>query len=184
MKGPLRRTHVSMTARDDEAFRSYVLARQRALRRAAFLMSGDWHLADDLVQNTLARLHTRWHRIDSEKGPDAYAHRILANLVIDERRKSWRREVIVDQVFDVVDPPAVSSSVEQRLDLLGALSRLPRGQRVVLVMRYWMDASVHQTAAALGCSEGTVKSQTAKGLHHLRAYLDLADPIEKIEECR
>jgi len=172
-----------MAARDDEGFRSYVIARQRSLRHVAFLMCGDWHQADDLVQSTLTRLYAAWHRVTREQGPDAYAHRILANLVIDERRRPWRREVSVDQIDDRNLRFAGPSPPDERLDLMDALGRLPRRQRVTLVMRFWMDASVSETADAMGCTAGTVKSQTAKGLNNLRALLGdgrtLAGAIEE-----
>lgn len=172
---------MKMSARDDEAFRSYVVSRQRVLRRAAFLMCNDWDQADDIVQGTLTRLYGAWHRITHTQGPDAYAHRILANLVIDERRRSWRREVSVEEIFDRVDLVA-RSETDDRMDLVDALAKLPRGQRLIVVLRFWMDASVAETAKAMGCSTGTVKSQTTKGLNHLRALLGETDALVTVTE--
>jgi RNA polymerase sigma-70 factor (sigma-E family) len=170
-----------LTGGDDEDFRSYALSRQRALRRAAFLMCGDWYQADDFVQATLTRLYAAWHRITAEQGPDAYAHRILANVVIDERRRPWRREVSVEEIFDREDPNPAPNPAE-RLDLIDALARLPRGQRMTLVLRFWLDVSVTGTAEAMGCSPSTVKRQTTKGLNHLRLLLALDDPLVTANE--
>jgi hypothetical protein len=83
---------MGMSAEDDADFRAYVASRQRALRRVALLMCGDWDRADDLVQTALTKLYVAWHRVNNDRGPDAYAHRSLANVVIDERRRPWRRE--------------------------------------------------------------------------------------------
>lgn len=170
-----------MTARDDEAFRSYALSRQRALRRAAFLMCGDWHLADDLVQSTLTKLYAAWHRITAEQGPDAYAHRILANVMIDERRRPWRREVRMKDLPEG-EAPSTEMRPEARMDLVDALAQLPRGQRLTLVLRFWIDLSVASTAEAMGCSPGTVKSQTAKGLSSLRVILGPESPLVTVSE--
>jgi RNA polymerase sigma-70 factor (sigma-E family) len=159
-----------MTASDDDAFRSYALSRQRALRRAAYLMCGDWHLADDLVQSTLTKLYATWHRITVDQGPDAYAHRILANVTIDERRRPWRREVGMRDLPESETPSAEAQSAA-RMDLVDALAQLPPGQRLTLVLRFWIDLSVADTAEAMDCSPGTVKSQTTKGLSSLRSIL-------------
>jgi RNA polymerase sigma-70 factor (sigma-E family) len=162
---------------DDADFRAYVGSRQQALRRAAYLMCGDWDNADDLVQTTLTKLYVAWHRVSRDRGPDAYAHRILANSVIDERRRPWRREFSVDVVMDREDAAASTVRSDERLDIAAALTRLPSRQRVTLVLRFWVDASVEETAAALGCSSGTVKSQTAKALSNLRVLLKTGDAL-------
>jgi RNA polymerase sigma-70 factor (sigma-E family) len=157
-----------MSGSGDAEFRAYVAARQRSLRRTAFFMCGDWNAADDLVQTTLTKLYVAWHRVTSKNGPDAYAHRILANAVIDARRRPWRREISTDSVNDSEDIAASTARSDDRLDLAHALAQLPPRQRVTLILRFWADASVAETADALGCSVGTVKSQTARGLDTLR----------------
>jgi RNA polymerase sigma-70 factor (sigma-E family) len=161
-----------MSGTDDADFRAYVASRQRALRRAAFFMCGDWDNADDLVQTTLTKLYVAWHRVSSKNGPDAYAHRILANAVIDARRRPWRREVSAESLEEREDFAASSTQSDNRLDISQALAQLPARQRVTLVLRFWVDASVAETADALGCSAGTVKSQTARGLDNLRRLLN------------
>lgn len=146
-------------------------------------MCGDWDRADDLVQTALTKLYVAWHRVSREKGPDAYAHRILANAVVDERRRPWRREVATAELTDREDPSIDASASDARLDIAEALAQLPSRQRATLVLRFWADASVADTAEALGCSIGTVKSQTVRALDSLRRLLGVAEPlVDAIEE--
>ena len=158
-----------MSAQHESAFRAFALTRRPALRRTAFLLCGDWHQADDLVQAALVKLYVAWPRIRDHELPDAYTHRILVRCYLDERRRPWRRESPVDLVDDGL---ATARPTDEQLDLRAALARLPRRQRATLLLRFWLDASVAQTADALGCSEGTVKSQTARALTTLRTLLD------------
>lgn len=158
-----------MSAQHEAAFRAFALTRRPALRRTAFLLCGDWHQADDLVQAALVKLYVAWPRIRDHELPDAYTHRILVRCFLDERRRPWRRESPVDLVDDDV---AAVRPADELLDLRAALARLPRRQRATLLLRFWLDASVAETAGALGCSEGTVKSQTARALNTLRTLLD------------
>jgi len=157
-----------MSASHEGAFRAFAVTRRPALRRTAFLLCGDWHQADDLVQTALVKLYVAWPRIRAIESPDAYMHRILVRCFLDERRRPWRRESPVEVLDDV---GAAAAPTEDLLDLRAALARLPRRQRATLLMRYWLDASVAQTAEALGCSEGTVKSQTARAVNTLRELL-------------
>lgn len=153
-------------------FRAWASARREPLRRSAFLMCGDWFLADDLVQDALARLFSVWTRVGQRGNPDAYARRVVVNLLIDERRRPWRRREIN---HDVLPEPGsarrTTSGANLRSDVLAALRKVPIRQRSVLVLRFFEDQSVEDTAAVLGCSSGTVKSQTSKGLANLRAAL-------------
>lgn len=166
-----------MSPVDEAAFRAFAAAHRPALRRAAFLLSGDWHQADDLVQTTLVKLFVAWPRVRSRESPEGYTHRILVRCYLDERRRPWRRESPVDTIdLDA----ATTAPQDDLLDLRTALARLPRRQRATLLMRFWLDASVTQTADALGCSEGTVKSQTARALTTLRGLL--GDPALATEE--
>jgi RNA polymerase sigma-70 factor (sigma-E family) len=166
-----------MSGSDEAEFRVYVASRQAALRRTAFFMCGDWHDADDLVQATLTKLFIAWRRVTSKDGPDAYAYRILANSVIDARRRPWRREVSTESLADGPDTSTSAAATDQRLDLAQALAALPPRQRVTVILRFWVDASVAETAEVLGCSTGTVKSQTARGLESLRRLLRSDDPL-------
>jgi len=158
-----------MSAPHEAAFRSFAAMRRPSLRRTAFLLCGDWHQADDLVQAALVKLYVAWPRLRDSELPDAYTHRILVRCYLDERRRPWRRESPVETLDD---DAAMTRPTDDLLDLRAALARLPRRQRATLLLRYWLDASVAQTADALDCSEGTVKSQTARALTTLRGLLD------------
>lgn len=144
------------------------LGRARALRRTAFLLCGDWHRAEDLVQSSFARLYVAWPLRDPGAA-DAYLRRVLVRVFIDESRRAWHRERPSEQVPEVVAQPV--ASVEDSVVLRQALAAVPRRQRACLVLRYFDDCSIEATAAALGCSTGTVKSQTARGLEALRVQL-------------
>ena len=157
-----------MSSADEGAFRAFAFTRRPVLRRTAFLLCGDWHQADDLVQTALVKLYVAWPRVRSQEQPDAYVHRILVRCFLDERRRPWRRESPVEVIDDM---SSTALPTDELLDLRAALARLPRRQRATLLMRYWLDASVAQTADALGCSEGTVKSQTARAMNTLRELL-------------
>jgi RNA polymerase sigma-70 factor (sigma-E family) len=155
----------------DAAFR--VFARQRAapLHRSAYLLCGDWHLAEDLVQETLAKAYAQWHRVQNADNSDAYVRRILVN----EARQRWRRhEAPVLRTDAVWEQPARDGTddVVRRDELLQALLRLPMGQRATIVLRHLDGLTERETAVALGCSEGTVKSQASRAMTALRKYLD------------
>ncbi|MEW1720686.1 SigE family RNA polymerase sigma factor [Streptomyces sp. NPDC093109] len=149
------------------AFDEFARSRQAHLRRAAYLLCGDWHLAEDLTQTALAKLYAVWHRVHMDS-PDGYARRVLFRTFLDEhrRRRWWDRPTAHE--YDVVAP---AQDPELRLTLLAALRQVPTRSRAVLVLRFWEDQSVEETAAALGCSAGTVKSQTSRGLATLRRVL-------------
>lgn len=162
-----------MSEADEAAFRGFAHSRRPALRRTAYLMCGDWHQADDLVQTALTKLYVAWRRVRDDEAPDAYVRQILTRCFLDERRRPWRRESPVDVLQD--QPAAGGRADEGVLDLRTALDLLPPRQRATVVLRFWADASVSETADALGCSEGTVKSQTARAINTLRSLL--ADPV-------
>lgn len=151
---------------DDDEFAAWMRRAVPGLRSTAYLLTGDWHSADDAVQDTLVRVYERRWRV----APDAmtsYARRVLATRVVDAARRPWRREVAVADLPEA----AAAAPDEVHLDVVGALRGLPPGQRAVLVLRYFDDLDVAATAAALDISTGTVKSQTARGLDRLRALL-------------
>jgi RNA polymerase sigma-70 factor (sigma-E family) len=153
----------------DAGFTEYVTARAAWLRKVAYLLCGDWHRADDLVQSSITRLYAHWPRASRADNLDGYVRRTLVNTFLAEQRTSWWRRVDLRQ--NDQDPAAPGTDVEQALDLRAALERLPARQRATVVLRYFGDLPVAETARALGCSEGTVKSQTAKAVDALRELL-------------
>ncbi|SNT44179.1 RNA polymerase sigma-70 factor, sigma-E family [Asanoa hainanensis] len=158
-----------MTASDEDAFRDYVGARMPGWRRTAYLMCRDWHLADDLVGTVLGKLYGRWRRRSEINDVDAYVNGMLARAVIDETRRPWRREHPVDEFPPDGAVDAADAGSVDRLTLDSYLARLGPRRRAVLVLRFYCDLSVEETADVLGVSLGTVKSQTARGLETLRA---------------
>lgn len=150
-------------------FTEYADARRTYLRRTAYLVCGDWHAADDLVQTALVKMYTAWPKIRSRGAEDSYARRIIVRAFLDEKRRPWRRERVGLDGFDRPSPSGMS--FEERDELLQALDDLPLRQRATIVLRYWCDLSVEETATELGCSTGTVKSQTSRAMDTLRAAM-------------
>jgi RNA polymerase sigma-70 factor (sigma-E family) len=143
-------------------FTEFVRLRSDRLVHFAFWMTGNWEDAKDAVQEALAKAYLVWARIEQ---PDAYLHRLVINAARSSYR-ARRREVLVADPPDAAtasDPEAVAA----RMALAGALRRLPRGQRAVVVLRYCLDLPVAEVAVLLACSAGTVKSQSSKGLAKL-----------------
>ncbi|MCS7480904.1 SigE family RNA polymerase sigma factor [Umezawaea endophytica] len=153
----------------DREFSEYVDARALVLRRTAYLLCGDWHRAEDLVQTALAKLYVAWPRLVRAGGVDSYTRKVLVNTTVDESRRAYRRRETT--VGTIPEPRGDAARSEDRVDVLTALAKLPPGQRAVVVLRYWEDQSVSETARLLGRTEGTVKSQASKGLAALRALL-------------
>jgi RNA polymerase sigma-70 factor (sigma-E family) len=158
--------------REQRAFEAFVADASGRLMRTAYLLSGDRGHAEDLVQSTLLRTARRWHR--ARQQPEAYARRVLVNLAKDRWRSLRRRVDEVAAPAEVV--VAADDGVLERERLLAAIRELPAGQRAVLVLRFFDDLSVAETAATLECSEGTVKSQTARALDRMRGVLDESTP--------
>ncbi len=156
----------------EEQFREFVRTRAAPLHRAAFLLCGDWHLADDLVQEALAKTFRHWRRVQLADSPDAYVRRILVNEVNRHFRRNRRTVPLADVHgggHDPADPsqPDASSGLARRELLLSALLALPERQRATVVLRYLEGMTEADTAATLGCSEGTVKSQAFRALNAL-----------------
>lgn len=152
-----------MTWQSDYA--DYFTARSVQLRRLAFALSGDWHLADDLVQHTFLQLYRHWRRIEGTT-LDAYTRRVLVNAFLSHRRR-YRREQVVAAPPDA----AVRSDDDALQDVGAALAALPPRQRALVVLRHLEDMSVADAAELLGITEGTVKSQTSRALDKLRVAL-------------
>ena len=154
----------------DPDFAGYVVSRQRRLVRAAYLVCGDEHLAQDLVQQALTKLALRWNRL-RDGNPDAYVNRILYRDAVSWWRRI-RRERLVGEVGEVGDGPARGSGDEaERMDVRRALMTLTPRQRAVLVLRYFEDLTEAETADQLGVTLGTVKSQSHVALNKLRAVM-------------
>lgn len=164
----------------DEDFVRYVRARQHRLLRAAYLVCGDAHQAEDLLQGALAKLADRWDKVGREN-PDAYVRRILYRDAVSAWRRTRRETLAV--LPEHVDSVTADRSPEagRRIDLERALADLTAKQRAVIVLRFFEDRSEADTAEALGVSVGTVKSQTHAALGRLRALLpDFAPhPVRK-----
>jgi RNA polymerase sigma-70 factor (sigma-E family) len=156
----------------DRGFRDFYLARGARLRSTAYLLCGDWHLAEDLVQAAFTKLYLAWPRIYRYEHLDQYAHRTLVHTFFSERRRAWRREDPVHEVPDRSAPAdGAGDESEDRLVLLAALAGLPDRQRATLVLRFFADMSVEQTADLLGVSAGAVKTHTSRALATLRTRL-------------
>ncbi|MEV6970436.1 SigE family RNA polymerase sigma factor [Hamadaea sp. NPDC051192] len=160
----------------EQSFRDYVHARVAALSRSAYLLTGDAHLAEDLVQQTLVQVASRWERIVAGGDPDAYVRRVLYHQHVSWWRR-WRREAVpVDRLPDAAGPVpdvALTVAVQQ------ALAKLTSKQRAVLVLRYFEDLTEAQAATVLGVGVGTVKSQTRDALARLRV---LAPDLAELQE--
>jgi len=155
-------------SRPEEEYREFVGSRAAALHRTAYLLCGDWHLANDLVQETFVQTFRHWRRVQRADNQNAYVKRILIN----EFNRHWRRYGGLPVRADTeVAVPDISDEVVNRADLLRALLTLPARQRATVVLRYLEGMSERETAAVMRCSEGTVKSQTARALNVLEGCL-------------
>ncbi|MYS21764.1 RNA polymerase sigma-70 factor, sigma-E family [Streptomyces sp. DvalAA-14] len=146
----------------------FAAARSRHLFRTACLLTGDWHLAEDLVQETLAKMYRSWRRLNRTEAPVAYANTVLIRTFLSQRRRRSSAEYPSDRLPDTAGPVA---DAELRLTLLEALARMPPRDRAVLVLRYWEDRSVEQTAQVLHVSPAAVRAQCVRALQRLRGLL-------------
>jgi RNA polymerase sigma-70 factor (sigma-E family) len=163
---------------EPEGFRDFAAARSAALLRTGWLLTGDWQLAQDLVQEALARTWPRWERLVRRDAPEVYVRKAMINIYLSwRRRRSWSAEVATASVPESTAPQDTYAAVELRPAVRAALSVLPARQRAVVVLRFFEDLTEPQTAEVLGCALGTVKSQTAKALAKLRADPTLAGLI-------
>ena len=161
--------------------------RNDLVRTAVLLSAGDEAHAEDLVQTTLTRLYLAWSRVRRADSPLAYARRSLTHVFIDEARRAHRRREtsVADPATSLPhEPEAAGADHELRELVLASLASLGPRQRAVVVLRHWHDLDVAETARILGCTPGTVKSQNAKALAHLRDVLSVADHHLTEESCR
>jgi RNA polymerase sigma-70 factor (sigma-E family) len=153
---------------EEAEFHAYVSTRMDQWRRSAYLLCQDWHLADDLVSVAVTKLYRSWAKASRADNRDAYAQKVLTSCWLTERGRGWRRR----EQF-AADPPeqqwAPPDQIGDRESLAALLRSLGPRQRAVLVLRFYLDYSVEETAAILQISAGTVKSQSARGLETLRA---------------
>jgi RNA polymerase sigma-70 factor (sigma-E family) len=166
-----------MDIEDERRFRDFVGARSKALLQTAYLLTGDWEHSRDLVQGALARLAPRWGQLSDPEHAEAYVRKAIYHAHVDRTRLlSWHRErttaVLPDAPAKDSDPADV---VAARWDVMAALRRLPRGQRAVVVLRYFEDRTDEDIAEVLGISTGTVRSQHHKALKALRVNIDMKE---------
>jgi RNA polymerase sigma-70 factor (sigma-E family) len=167
-------------ATSDEEFREFVNARGRALLRVALALTGNHHAAEDLLQHALERTFARWSRIGSD--PEAYVRTAMYHTQVSLWRRRRRvREVSVERTPDRADTRDDMYVTDQRMAVREALGRLGPRQRAVLVARFLEDLSEEQTAELLGCTTGTVRSQTHRALNRLR---QLAPELRAVDLTR
>jgi RNA polymerase sigma-70 factor (sigma-E family) len=169
---------------NDDGFREFMAAHQRSLMRTAYLLTGDAHLAEDLLQSVLIKVLGRWPKLAHVDSPQAYTRKALVNQYI-----SWRRRLFRTVELPSAEPPERSASSEEstiaRLVMRQALAKLPPKQRAVIVLRYYEDLTEHETARLLNCSIGTVKSQAHHALARLRVLApELAPKFAEMEDLK
>jgi RNA polymerase sigma-70 factor (sigma-E family) len=159
---------------EPDGFRHFVTARSPALVRSAWLLTGDLATAEDLVQTALAKVWSRWAQVNRQDAPEAYVRRVMMSTFLTWKRRRWNAELAVGELPDSASARNDLHEVELRASVAHALRSLPPRQRAVVVLRHFEDLTEAQAAEALRCSVGTVKSQNAKALKHLRANPHLA----------
>ncbi len=152
-------------------FDEFVNTRGPSLLRFAYLLSGDAHQAEDIVQEALARAHLRWTKIDRYDVPEAYVRKVVLRQYLSWRRRRSSSEIAVAAVPDRVVRADEAQRIVDRQQLGVLLAGLPRMQRAVLVLRYFEDRDDEDIARLLGCAPATVRSHAARGLHRLRAAM-------------
>jgi RNA polymerase sigma-70 factor (sigma-E family) len=152
----------------------YVNARLPWLRRTAYVMCQDWHAADEVTQRTITRVYDQWSRVRAADNIDGYVRTILVRVFLAERRSRWHRVRLGHDPSTSAEPVLPEHDHAGALDLNSAIANLPARQRATLVLRFYCDLTIEETAAALGVNVGTVKSQTAKAIGSLRRTLGAA----------
>jgi RNA polymerase sigma-70 factor (sigma-E family) len=166
----------------DDEYTAYVSGRLPWLRQIAYPLCQDWRRADDLVQTAITRLYVKWRQARAADNLDAYVRVILIRVFLAEQRGGWFSRVRLTPMPP--DSPFENGDRDTAMDMHRALAAVPPRQRATLVLRFHCDLSVEQTADALGCSTGTVKSQTSRGLATLRSILGAPDSrLAHTKEC-
>ncbi|CAL9589642.1 RNA polymerase sigma-E factor [Streptomyces sp. enrichment culture] len=165
----------------DEEFQAFVIGRWPRLMRTAFLLTGEQHAAEDLVQSTLEQVYVAWRKVGSADDPEAYVRRVMINAHARKHRRRLREFLASKDdsglAHEQPDTGDRISQADDRNALLKALAQLPARQREAVVLRYWEDLTETQAAEAMGCSVGAVKSNAAKGIAKLRAIPGLAETV-------
>jgi len=156
-------------------FDAFVVRRYAALVRFGYLLTGNRASAEDLVQNALFRTYRRWQQLDEKDDPTAYVRKAMVNAHISWTRLLASREQLI---AEPPDRPGAEGGDIEGLHMWGQLAALPARMRAVLVLRFYEDLSEADTARVLGCSAGTVKSQTSRGLARLRRNMSPSDPSQ------
>jgi RNA polymerase sigma-70 factor (sigma-E family) len=162
-----------------EGFAQFVEARQRALQRTAWLLTGDWALAEDLVQTALVRSWPRWERIRRRDDPEIYVRRAMVHSWVSWRRRRWWGERATEAVPDTPAAGDVAAEAAVRVTVARALRSLPARQRAVLVLRVFDDLSEAQVAQVLDCAPGTVKATLSHAMARLREDPRLAGLMDR-----
>jgi RNA polymerase sigma-70 factor (sigma-E family) len=166
-----------MRRRDEPEFTEFAAASIGRLRRTAYLMCGDWHRAEDAAQDALVRIYRRWDKLNRQNGLNTYVHKVVVSVVLDQAKRPWRREHSTAEPDELPHPDAATTTIDDRQVVIAALAAIPSGQRACVVLRHYADLSIEETAEVLGISTGTVKSQTSRGLAHLRELLGSTERI-------
>lgn len=160
---------------DRSDYTEYVINRSPRLLRVAYLLTRDWAVAEDLLQTALVKVWRAWRRVGDN--PDPYVYRVLVNTHTSWRKRRWRGEIPVESPPDTAEHDTAINATDSRTFLQAALRRLPPRQRAVVVLRFYEDLSEPQVAEILGCSVGTVKSQTSKALAKLRIDTEVTETV-------
>ncbi|GAA0398667.1 RNA polymerase sigma-E factor [Acrocarpospora corrugata] len=163
----------------DADFVDFVRRRGDHHLRTAVLLTGDWHAAEDLVQSSLAKLYGVWHRLDTGSEPDAYLRRIMVNTQRSWWRARWRREIPRAELPDLPVSGDLGEARAVAEDVRNALAKIPARQRTALVLRYFVDLSEAEAAELMGCSVGSVKTHTHRGLRAMRQLMLLVNRTEE-----
>jgi RNA polymerase sigma-70 factor (sigma-E family) len=179
-EGPDQARLISSNHGAEDRFREFVAERWVALLRTAYLLTGDYGHAEDLVQTALIRVHRHWGKVERAESPEAYVRKIMVTAHTDWWRRFGSRERAerLTPEFDDLSTVDAYASVELRDELWAALQSLPAKMRAALVLRYFEDLGEAETARILDCSVGTVKSQTSRGLQRLQKALSKPPPSE------
>ncbi|MFG1702499.1 SigE family RNA polymerase sigma factor [Nonomuraea sp. M3C6] len=166
----------------DAEFVDFVRRRGDHHLKTAVLLTGDWHTAEDLVQSCLGKLYRVWHRLDTSSEPDAYLRRILVNTYRSWWRARWRREIPRAELPDLPGPGDLGDGRAVAEDVRNALAKLPVRQRTALVLRFFADLSEADVADLMGCSVGTVKTHTYRGLQAMRRLIPPDTLVNRTKE--